>query len=206
MRLVRINRLFKALPRISFDGKILPETWNLFTIVIFPLTSIIAYALLAQTILRGALRYRCVPTDLDNENVESNIYYQYYGINYFYTEYNVAFCSLDTYRGYQCPNGYSCEDINLPFRGVYGDFMTPWNAMITNMSIIYTRNWPNIFWAVVQARGSLAAIALLLGIVFTGTLMTFNLFPVAAISFVKAGSRFNERIKWLKGFPGTLEE
>lgn len=92
LRLVRLVKVIQFLPRLTFDGSVLPQTYDLFLIFVFPATSLVGFALLSFVIIGTAIQYRCVPYDLESPNVINNVYYQDYGINYFFSQYNVMFC------------------------------------------------------------------------------------------------------------------
>lgn len=93
MRIIRVVKLVQFLPRLTFDGTVLPQTYDLVLNLIFPLTAMIGFALLSHVAVGESLKYRCVPTNFNStSSLYSNVYYQDYGVQYFYSEYNVMFC------------------------------------------------------------------------------------------------------------------
>ena len=93
MRIIRVVKLVQFLPRLTFDGSVLPQTYDLVLNLIFPCTAMIGFALLSHVVVGESLKYRCVPTDFNSSSsVLSNVYYKDYGVEYFYSQYNVMFC------------------------------------------------------------------------------------------------------------------
>jgi hypothetical protein len=93
MRIIRVVKLVQFLPRLTFDGSVLPQTYDLVLNLIFPCTAMIGFALLSHVVVGESLKYRCVPMDFNSSSsVLSNVYYKDYGVEYFYSQYNVMFC------------------------------------------------------------------------------------------------------------------
>lgn len=85
MLLIRlIPNLFNGIQRKTF----LDLTLN----IIFPFMMLLAFAFLTHLMVRNDLQYRCVPRSVDNSAVQANIYFQFYGEDYFYSVYNVDYC------------------------------------------------------------------------------------------------------------------
>jgi hypothetical protein len=92
MRIIRLVKVVQFLPRLTFDGTVLPQTYDLVLNLVFPATAMLGFCLLAHLLVGESLKFRCVPADFNSTNVINNKYYQDYGVNYFYSQYNVAFC------------------------------------------------------------------------------------------------------------------
>lgn len=86
----------------------LPQVYDLILNVVIPIASLIVYSLLSYGLVGSALQFRCVPIDLLNPNVATNPYYQAYGMDYFYSEYNNLFCG---YR-YNLRFNYICVNMS----------------------------------------------------------------------------------------------
>jgi hypothetical protein len=54
---------------------------------------IMALAFMTHAMIQDDMRFRCVPVDFNNSAVLSDVYYQTYGADYFYSRFNDAFCS-----------------------------------------------------------------------------------------------------------------
>ena len=92
MRIIRLVKLVQFLPRLTFDGTILPQTYDLILNLVFPCTAMIGFSLLSHLVIGDSLQYRCVPSNFNGTNVLNDALYQEYGVNFYYSEYNVAFC------------------------------------------------------------------------------------------------------------------
>jgi hypothetical protein len=92
MRIIRVVKVVQFLPRLTFDGSVLPQTYDLVLNLVFPSTAMLGFSLLAHLLIGDKLKYRCVPVDFNSDNVLNNEYYQDYGVNYFKSQYNVEFC------------------------------------------------------------------------------------------------------------------
>ncbi len=95
IRVISIMRplsVLKVLPSMSGHDAMLSATYDLVLNVVIPLAALVVFCLLSFGLVGGALQYHCVPVDFTAPEVTSNPYYQAYGEDYFYSEYNTQFC------------------------------------------------------------------------------------------------------------------
>jgi len=78
-------------------------------------------------------------------------------------------------------------------------------SFITNTSFLTTRNWPNIYWAIADARGDVYSAVLLMLILGSGTVLICNLFVPTLISFMKVSGKYAQRLLWLSAYPGSID-
>lgn len=95
-RILRPLKMLKFMPSLTYQGSVLPSIFDLLLNIIIPLLFLVCFALVAHSIVGDAMTFRCVPkTDEDGNvfpSVEENVYYQEFGIDYFYSESNAIYC------------------------------------------------------------------------------------------------------------------
>ena len=98
LQLIRIISIFRPLGMLQFfpptseHGQIIPAVYDLFVTAVIPLLALIVFCMMSFGLVGDSILYRCVPTDFSSTTVTENPYYQEYGIDYFYSQYNVEFC------------------------------------------------------------------------------------------------------------------
>lgn len=98
LQLIRVISIFRPLGMLQFfpptseQGHIIPAVYDLVVTAVIPLLALVAFCMMSFGLVSNSILYRCVPSDLTSPNVLDNPYYQEFGLDYFYSQYNVDFC------------------------------------------------------------------------------------------------------------------
>jgi WD40 repeat protein len=106
----------------------------------------------------------------------------------------------------QCDSGFSCAKVAESFSAIQGDFETPWNSIITILSFLTLRGWPNIFWAIQDAKGPYIALLTLILIPSLTFLLVLNLFPSVFVVAMKRGEERVVKRELLQLYPGDVNQ
>lgn len=214
LRLLRTLRVLRPLKSISF----IPSVSMFVEGVLICINEVVLNALLwlfalgclafvSFHLIGDSLNQRCVPdnsTYLTNPLVLNDVYYQQYGIDYYYSRYNDQMCG----NTYTCADGFNCESVKVDREGFYGvqaNFATPWKSFISNLAFATLRGWPNIFWAIARTNDKFIAVGLLVLIPSVTTLFIVNIFPAIFIIALQSGEERSRKLEWLQIYPGDVE-
>jgi len=205
LRILRTLRVLRPLKAISFIPSLQVYIEAVFMCIksaimqtIVVVTVFISLSFFSHAVIGDRLLYRCVPTDFTDSLVTSNVYYQEYGIDYFYSRYNYEFCG----NSHQCSSGFSCISIDLPFEGSTADYSTPFRAFVSNFAFTSLRGWPIIFCAIADVKSKLFAWFILIILSSATGCLCINMYPAIFLSSLKQNEDVIRKIHLIEYYPG----
>ena len=205
LRILRTLRVLRPLKAISFIPSLqvyLEAVFMCFKSVIMQTivvaTIYISLSFFSHAVIGDKLLYRCVPTDFTDSLVTSNVYYQEYGVDYFYSRYNYEFCG----NSHKCSSGFSCITIDLPFEGSTADYSTPFRAFVSNFAFTSLRGWPIIFCAIADVKSQFFAWLMLIILASATGCLCINMYPAIFLSSLKQKEDVIRKVQLIEYYPG----